>query len=35
MRVWDIHPKNLCRKYLLAEHHELLGLWIILLFADF
>lgn len=27
--------KNLCRKYLLVEHRELLGLWIILLFANF
>lgn len=30
MRVWDIHPKHLCRKHLLAEHHELHGLWNIL-----
>ena len=27
MRVWDIHPKHLCRKHLLAEHRELHGLW--------
>ncbi|MDD3940683.1 MAG: pyrimidine dimer DNA glycosylase/endonuclease V, partial [Candidatus Pacebacteria bacterium] len=27
MRVWDIHPKDLCRKHLLAEHRELHGLW--------
>ncbi len=27
MRVWDIHPKYLCRKHLLAEHRELHGLW--------
>ena len=30
MRVWDIDPKNLCRKHLLAEHRELHGLWNIL-----
>ncbi|MFA5126551.1 MAG: pyrimidine dimer DNA glycosylase/endonuclease V [Patescibacteria group bacterium] len=30
MRVWDIHPKQLCRKHLLAEHRELHGLWNIL-----
>lgn len=30
MRVWDIHPKYLCRKHLLAEHRELHGLWNIL-----
>lgn len=30
MRVWDINPKNLCRKHLLAEHRELHGLWNIL-----
>jgi hypothetical protein len=30
MRVWDIHPKHLCRKHLLAEHRELHGLWNIL-----
>jgi len=27
MRVWDIHPKYLCRRHLLAEHRELHGLW--------
>ncbi len=27
MRVWDIHPKYLCRKHLLSEHRELHGLW--------
>jgi hypothetical protein len=31
MRVWDIHPKHLCRKHLLAEHRELHGLWNILI----
>lgn len=30
MRVWDIEPKHLCRKHLLAEHRELHGLWNIL-----
>jgi hypothetical protein len=30
MRVWDIQPKHLCRKHLLAEHRELHGLWNIL-----
>jgi len=30
MRVWDISPKHLCRKHLLAEHRELHGLWNIL-----
>lgn len=30
MRVWDIYPKHLCRRHLLAEHRELHGLWNIL-----
>lgn len=30
MRLWDIHPKHLCRKHLLGEHRELHGLWNIL-----
>jgi len=30
MRIWDIDPKYLCRKHLLAEHRELHGLWNIL-----
>lgn len=30
MRVWDVHPKYLCRQHLLAEHRELHGLWNIL-----
>ncbi|MBU1445709.1 pyrimidine dimer DNA glycosylase/endonuclease V [Patescibacteria group bacterium] len=30
MRIWDINPKYLCRKHLLAEHRELHGLWNIL-----
>ncbi|PID52237.1 MAG: pyrimidine dimer DNA glycosylase [Candidatus Moraniibacteriota bacterium] len=27
MRIWDIHPRYLCRKHLLGEHRELHGLW--------
>jgi hypothetical protein len=30
MRVWDVHPKYLCRQHLLGEHRELHGLWNIL-----
>lgn len=30
MRIWDIEPRYLCRKHLLAEHRELHGLWNIL-----
>ena len=30
MRIWDVHPRHLCRKHLLAEHRELHGLWNIL-----
>lgn len=30
MRIWDVHPKFLCRKHLLGEHRELHGLWNIL-----
>jgi hypothetical protein len=30
MRIWDLSPKYLCRKHLLAEHRELHGLWNIL-----
>ena len=30
MRVWDIHPKYLCRQHLLGEHRELHALWKIL-----
>lgn len=30
MHVWDLNPKHLCRKHLLAEHRELHGLWNIL-----
>jgi hypothetical protein len=30
MRIWDINPKYLCQKHLLAEHRELHGLWNIL-----
>ncbi len=30
MRIWDISPKHLCHKHLVAEHRELHGLWNIL-----
>jgi hypothetical protein len=30
MRIWDIHPKRLCRNHLLGEHRELHGIWVIL-----
>ncbi|UCB56850.1 MAG: pyrimidine dimer DNA glycosylase [Candidatus Omnitrophota bacterium] len=30
MRIWDIHPKKLCRNHLLGEHRELHGIWAIL-----
>ena len=30
MRIWDISPKKLCSKHLVAEHRELHGLWNIL-----
>jgi hypothetical protein len=30
MRIWDIHPSQLCRSHLLGEHRELHGLWNIL-----
>lgn len=30
MRIWDIHPRYLCRQHLLGEHRELHGLWNIL-----
>lgn len=30
MRIWDIHPKYLCRKHLLGEHRELHAIWSIL-----
>lgn len=30
MRIWDIDPKFLCRKHLLAEHRELHAIWNIL-----
>ena len=31
MRIWDISPKNLCRKHLIAEHGELHSLWSIII----
>jgi len=27
MRIWDIHPKYLCRNHLLGEHRELHAIW--------
>ncbi len=30
MRIWDISPKKLCRKHLIAEHGELHALWSII-----
>lgn len=30
MRIWDIHPKYLCRQHLLGEHRELHAIWTIL-----
>ena len=30
MRIWDISPKYLCHKHLLAEHRELHAVWAIL-----
>lgn len=30
MRIWDVQPKLLCQKHLIAEHRELHGLWNIL-----
>lgn len=30
MRIWDLPPKNLCRRHLLGEHAELHALWSIL-----
>jgi len=30
MRIWDISPKYLCRKHLIAEHGELHSLWSII-----
>ncbi|MEI7620203.1 MAG: pyrimidine dimer DNA glycosylase/endonuclease V [Candidatus Falkowbacteria bacterium] len=30
MRIWDVDPKYLCHKHLVAEHRELHGLWNIL-----
>jgi len=30
MRIWDIHPKHLCRNHLLGEHRELHAIWSIL-----
>lgn len=30
MRIWDIHPKHLCRQHLLGEHRELHAVWTVL-----
>jgi hypothetical protein len=30
MRIWDIHPKKLCRQHLLGEHRELHAIWSVL-----
>ena len=30
MRIWDINPKYLCNKHLVAEHSELHAVWNIL-----
>ena len=30
MRIWDIEPKYLCNKHLVAEHGELHSLWSII-----
>jgi len=30
MRIWDLEPKRLCRKHLVAEHGELHSLWSVL-----
>jgi len=27
MRIWDIEPKYLCQKHLVAEHRELHAIW--------
>ena len=30
MRIWDLKPKDLCRKHLLGEHRELHAIWSII-----
>ncbi|MDH4226313.1 MAG: pyrimidine dimer DNA glycosylase/endonuclease V [Deltaproteobacteria bacterium] len=30
MRIWDIHPRRLCRAHLLGEHAELHAIWSVL-----
>jgi len=30
MRIWDLPPRQLCRKHLLGEHRELHAIWTIL-----
>jgi hypothetical protein len=30
MRIWDLHPRRLCRQHLLGEHRELHAIWVVL-----
>lgn len=30
MRIWDLHPRILCRQHLLGEHRELHAIWSVL-----
>lgn len=30
MRIWDIHPRKLCRNHLLGEHRELHAMWAVI-----
>jgi hypothetical protein len=30
MRIWDLHPRRLCRPHLLGEHRELHAIWTVL-----
>jgi hypothetical protein len=30
LRVWDIDPRKLCRRHLLAQHNEIHGIWSII-----
>ncbi|MFA5051831.1 MAG: pyrimidine dimer DNA glycosylase/endonuclease V [Patescibacteria group bacterium] len=30
MRIWDVDPKILCQKHLVAEHRELHAVWIVI-----
>ena len=31
MRIWDVNPKKLCNKHLVAEHGELHSLWSVII----